>query len=162
MSQAENEISKDSSAIEQIAYSRFDIGQAYMNMEEFNSAEKWYISSYNAFSNISNREDNETYGCLLLLLSKLYFEHVRNIDKAYTFSLEAERVNKKLFGEGSKAHIVSLDFLTYSELSLGKPQTGIEHLEREEILLNSTHDLNESEKQSYYDKLKLTYEIEYQ
>lgn len=157
MSQAENEISKDSSAIEQIAYSRFDIGQAYMNMEEFNSAEKWYISSYNAFSNISNREDNETYGCLLLLLSKLYFEHVRNIDKAYTFSLEAERVNKKLFGEGSKAHIVSLDFLTYSELSLGKPQTGIEHLEREEILLNSTHDLNESEKQSYYDKLKLTY-----
>lgn len=157
MSQAENEISKDSSAIEQIAYSRFDIGQAYMNMEEFNSAEKWYISSYNAFSNISNREDDETYGCLLLLLSKLYFEHVRNIDKAYTFSLEAERVNKKLFGEGSKAHIASLDFLTYSELSLGKPQTGIEHLEKEEILLNSTHDLNESEKQNYYDKLKLTY-----
>lgn len=157
MSQAENEISKDSSAIEQIAYSRFDIGQAYMNMEEFDSAEKWYISSYNAFSNIGNREDDETYGCLLLLLSKLYFEHVRNLNNAYTFSLEAERVNKDLFGEGSKAHIASLDFLSYSELGLGKNKVGVEHLEKEEILLNSTHDLNESEKQSYYDKLKLTY-----
>lgn len=157
MSQVENGISNNSAAIEQTAYSRFDIGQAYMNMEEFKSAEKWYISSYSAFSNISNREDDETYGCLLLILSKLYFEHVRNLERAYTFSLEAERVNKRLFGEGSKAHIVSLDFLTYSELSLGKNQAGIEHLEKEEILLNSTHDLNEEEKQSYYDKLKLAY-----
>lgn len=157
MSQVENRTSEDSSAIEQIAYSRFDIGQAYMNMEEFDSAEKWYISSYNAFSNIGNREDDETYGYLLLLLSKLYFDFVRDIEKAYMFSKEAERVNNKLFGEGSKAHIASLDFLSYSELSLGKIQTGIEHLEKEEILLNSTHDLNESEKQNYYDKLKLTY-----
>ena len=157
MLQVENGISNISSAIEHTAYSRFDIGQAFMNMKDFKSAEKWYMSSYNAFLNISDRKSDKTYGNLLLLLSKLFFEYDRNIDKAYTFSLEAERVNKKLFGEGSKAHIVSLDFLTYSELSLGKPQTGIEHLEREEILLNSTHDLNESEKQSYYDKLKLTY-----
>ena len=157
MSQVENGISENSSTNEQIAYSRFDIGQAYMNMEEFDSAEKWYISSYNAFSNISNREDDETYGSLLLLLSKLYFEHVKNMDKAYTFSLEAERVNKKLFGEGSKVHIASLDFLTYSELNLGKNQKGIEHLERIEMLLKNTHDLNGAEKQSYYDKLKLVY-----
>jgi CHAT domain-containing protein len=157
MSLVENEISKDSSAIEQIAYSRFDIGQAYMNIEDFNSAEKWLVSSYSAFSKISNKNDNETYGCLLLLLSKLYFEHVRNLDNAYTFSLEAEKVNKKLFGEGSKAHIASLDFLSYSELGLGKNKAGVEHLEKEEILLNSTYDLNDLEKQSYYDKLKLTY-----
>ncbi len=157
MSQVENRISDNSSAIEQIAYSRFDIGQAYMNIEDFNSAEKWFVSSYSAFSKISNKDDDETYGCLLLLLSKLYFEHVRNLDNAYTFSLEAERVNKKLFGEGSKAHIASLDFLSYSELGLGKNKAGVEHLEKEEILLNSTHDLNDSEKQNYYDKLKLAY-----
>ena len=157
MCQVENRISDNSPAIEQIAYSRFDIGQAYMNMEDFNSAEKWYVSSYSAFSKISNKEDDETYGCLLLLLSKLYFEHVRNLDNAYRFSLEAERVNKNLFGEGSKEHIASLDFLSYSELGLGKNKVGVEHLEKEEVLLNSTHDLNESEKQSYYDKLKLTY-----
>ena len=157
MSQVENRISDNSSAIEQIAYSRFDIGQAYMNIEDFNSAEKWFVSSYSAFSKISNKDDDETYGCLLLLLSKLYFEHVRNLDKAYAFSLEAERVNKKLFGEGSKAHIASLDFLSYSELSLGKNKAGVEHLEKEEILLNSTHDLNDSEKQSYYDELKLAF-----
>ena len=157
MSQVENRICDNSSAIEQTAYSRFDIGQAYMNIEDFNSAEKWFVSSYDAFSNISNREDNVTYGCLLLLLSKLYFEHVRNLERAYSFSLEAERVNKRLFGEGSKAHIASLDFLSYSELSLGKNKAGVEHLEKEEILLNSTHDLNDSEKQSYYDKLKLAF-----
>ena len=157
MSQVENGISENGAAIEQTAYSRFDIGQAYMNMEDFDSAEKWYISSYDAFSSISNREDDETYGCLLLLLSKLYFEHVRNLDKAYEFSLEAERVNKKIFGEGSKAHIASLDFLTGSELNLGKNKTGIEHLEKIEALLNKTHDLNEAEKQSYFDKLKFAY-----
>ena len=157
MSQVENGISENSDAIVQTAYSRFHIGQAYMNMEDFGSAEKWFISSHNAFSAIGKREDDETYGCLLLLLSKLYFEHVRNLDKAYTFSLESERVNKKLFGEGSKAHIASLDFLAYSELSLGKNKAGVEHLEKEEILLNSTHDLNDSEKQGYYDKLKLAY-----
>ncbi|MDO4980028.1 MAG: CHAT domain-containing protein [Prevotellaceae bacterium] len=157
MCQVENRIRDNSPAIEQIAYSRFDIGQAYMNMEDFNSAEKWYVSSYSAFSKISNKEDDETYGCLLLLLSKLYFEHVRNLDNAYRFSLEAERVNKNLFGEGSKEHIASLDFLSYSELGLGKNKVGVEHLEKEEILLNSTHDLNDSEKQSYYDKLKIAY-----
>ncbi|MEE3383630.1 MAG: CHAT domain-containing tetratricopeptide repeat protein [Prevotella sp.] len=154
MSQVEKGISEDSSAIEQIAYSRFDIGQAYMNMEEFDSAVKWYISSYNAFLNISNREDDETYGCLLLLISRLYSEHVSNIDKAYTFSLEAERVNKKLFGEGSKMHIVSLESLAYSELGLGKNQIAVEHLGEIENLLSNTHDLSEAEKQSYYDKLK--------
>lgn len=157
MSQVENRISDNSSAIEQIAYSRFDIGQAYMNIEDFNSAEKWFVSSYSAFLKISNKDDDETYGCLLLILSQLYFEHVRNLDKAYAFSLEAERVNKKLFGEGSKAHIASLDFLSYSELGLGKNKAGVEHLGKEEILLNSTHDLNEAEKQSYLDKLKLAY-----
>ena len=157
MSQVENRISDNSPAIEQIAYSRFDIGQAYINMGEFDSAEKWFLSSYSAFSKISNKDDKETYGCLLLLLSKLYFEHVKNLDNAYRFSLEAERVNKNLFGEGSKAHIASLDFLSYSELGLGKNKVGVEHLEKEEILLNSTHDLNDSEKQSYYDKLKITY-----
>lgn len=157
MSQVENGISENSSANKQTAYSRFDIGQAYINMGEFDSAEKWFLSSYSAFSKISNKDDNETYGCLLLLLSKLYFEHVKNLDNAYRFSLEAERVNKNLFGEGSKAHIASLDFLSYSELGLGKNKVGVEHLEKEEILLNSTHDLNDSEKQSYYDKLKITY-----
>ena len=157
MSQVENGIRNNSSVIELIAYSRFDIGQAYMNMEDFDSAEKWFISSYSAFSKFSNKDDDKTYGCLLLLLSKFYFEHVINLDNAYTFSLEAERVNKKLFGEGSKAHIASLDFLSYSELGLGKNKVGVEHLEKEEILLNSTHDLNDSEKQSYYDKLKLAY-----
>ena len=157
MSQVENGISENSSANDQTAYSRFDIGQACMNMGDFESAEKWYVSSYSAFSNISNKDDDETYGCLLLLLSKLYFENVRNLDKAYAFSLEAERVNKKLFGEGSKAHIASLDFLTYSELNLGKNQQGIEHLEIIEMLLKNTHDLNGAEKQSYYDKLKLAF-----
>lgn len=156
MTTVENGIN-NSSETKFTAYSRFDIGQAYMNLGEFDSAEKWYISSYNTFSNISNREEDVTYGYLLLLLSKLYFEHVRNLDNAYRFSLEAERVNKNLFGEGSKAHIASLDFLSYSELGLGKNKAGVEHLEKEEILLNSTHDLNDSEKQSYYDKLKITY-----
>lgn len=158
MLQVENGISNNSSAIKQIAYSRFDIGQAYMNMKNFNSAEKWYISSYNAFSNISNREDEETYGCLLLLLSKIYFEHIRNMAKAYKFSLEAERVNKQLFGEASKAHIASLDFLAYSELSLGFNQKGIEHLMKIETLLQNTIDLNKDEKQDYYYKLKLAYQ----
>ena len=157
MSQVENGISENSSATEQIAYSRFDIGQAYMNMEDFKSAEKWFASSYSSFSKISNKESDETYGSLLLLLSKLYLEHVRNLDKAYAFSLEAERVNKELFGEGSKAHIVSLDFLSYSELGLGKNKASIEHLEKIEILLKKTQDLSEAEKRSYYDKLKLAY-----
>ena len=110
MEQVENEIKDNSSAIEQIAWSRFDIGQAYMNMKDYNSAEKWFGTTYNAFSSISNRENDKTYGNLLLLLSKIYFEHVRNFEKAYKFSLEAERVNKKIFGEGSKAHIASLVF----------------------------------------------------
>ena len=157
MSQVEKGISDNNSAIEQIAYSRFDIGQAYMNMEDYDSAEKWYLSSHKAFSSISNRENDGTYGCLLLLLSSIYFEYVRNFEKAYMFSLEAERVNKKIFGETSKAHIASLDFLTYSELSLGKSQAGVEHLKQIEILLNNTLDLNEIEKQNYYDKLKLAY-----
>lgn len=157
MSQVENGISENSSANWQTAYSRFDIGQAYMNMGDFKSAERWFVSSYSSFSKIGNKENDETYGCLLLLLSKLYSEHVRNLDKAYTFSLEAEKVNKKLFGEGSKVHIASLDFLTYSELNLGKNQKGIEHLERTEMLLKNTHDLNGAEKQSYYDKLKYAY-----
>lgn len=157
MSQVENGLSDIGSAIEHTAYSRFDIGQAFMNKKDVNSAEKWYISSYNTFLNISNREDNKTYGNLLLILSKLYFEYNRNLEKAYKFSLEAERVNKRLFGEGSKAHIASLDFLSYSELGLGKNKAGVEHLEKEELLLKNTNDLNNSEKQSYYDKLKLTY-----
>jgi len=157
MTQVENGISENDSATKQTAYSRFNIGQAYMNMGDFGSAEKWYLSSYNAFSVIGNREDDETYGCLLFLLSKLYFEHVRNLDKAYTFSLEAERVNKNKFGEGSKIHIASLDFLAGSELNLGKNQKAIEHLEEIEMLLNNTHDLNEAEKQSYYNKLKFAF-----
>ena len=157
MSQVENGLSGDSAAIEPAAYSRFDIGQAYMNMQDFYSSERWFVSSYSSFLHLSNKDDDKTYGCLLLLLSKLYFEHVRNLEKAYTFSLEAERVNKRLFGEGSKVHIASLDFLSYSELGLGKNKVGIEHLEKEELLLNNTHDLNNSEKQSYYDKLKLAY-----
>lgn len=157
MSQVENGLSDIGSTIEHTAYSRFDIGQAFMNKKDVNSAEKWYISSYNTFLNISNREDNKTYGNLLLILSKLYFEYNRNLEKAYKFSLEAERVNKKLFGEGSKAHIASLDFLSYSELGLGKNEAGVEHLEKEEMLLKNTLDLNEAEKQSYYDKLKLAY-----
>lgn len=157
MSQVEKGISEISSAIVETANTRFDIGLAHMNMGDFKSAEKWYMASYNTFLNISNREDDTTYGNLLLLLSKFYFDYVRNLEKAYMFSLEAERVNKKLFGEGSKAYIASLDFLSYSELGLGKNKAGLEHLEKEEILLNSTHDLNDSEKQSYYDKLKLAY-----
>lgn len=157
MEQVENEIKDNSSAIEQIAWSRFDIGQAYMNMKDYNSAEKWFGTTYNAFSSISNRENDKTYGNLLLLLSKIYFEHVRNFEKAYKFSLEAERVNKKIFGECSKAHIASLDFLSYSELYLGKNQIGVEHLEQIEKLLNNTHDLSDAEKQSYYDELKLAF-----
>lgn len=157
MSEVEKSISKDSTAIKEIAYSRFDIGQASMNKMDYIASEKWLASSYRAFSNINNKETNQTYGCLLLLLSKIYFEHVRNLEKAYVFSLEAERVNKKLFGEGSKIHIASLDFLSYSELNLGKNQTGVEHLEQIEKLLNSTHDLSEAEKQSYFDKLRLAY-----
>ena len=62
-----------------------------------------------------------------------------------------------MYGEASKEHIASLDFLIYSELNLGKNQKGIEHLERIETLLNNTHDLNELEKQSYFDKLKYVY-----
>ncbi len=157
MSQVENGISGNCSAIEQIAYSRFDIGQAYMNMKDFDSSEKWFVSSYSAFSKIRNKDDNQTYACLLLL-SKIYFEHIRNFAKAYQFSLEAERVNKKLFGEASKAHIASLDFLAYSELSLGNNQKGIEHLMKIETLLQKTLDINEDEKQNYYYKLKLAYQ----
>ena len=157
MTQVENATSQDISTIDLAAYSRFDIGGAYIGMKDFISAEKWCLSSFKAFSSISNRENDETYGCLLLLLSKIYFEHLRNLKKSYEFSLEAERVNKKLFGETSKMHIVSLDFLAYSELALGKNQIGVEHLERMETLLNNTYDLDESEKQGYYDKLKLAY-----
>ena len=157
MSQVENGISRDNSATEQTAYSRFDVGQAYMNMKDFNSAEEWFSSSYSAFSNISNKEDDETYGCLLLLLSRIYFEHVRDIEKSYTFSLEAERVNKKLFGEGSKVYIASLDFLSVSELNLGYNQKGTEHLKTIEVLLSNVSDMDNVEKQSYYDKLKMLY-----
>lgn len=155
MLQVESNISQNSSATVQIARSRFDIGHAYMKMQDFKLAENWLSSSYSVFSNIGNREDNRIYGCLLLFLSQIYFEHVRNIDKAYKFSLQAERINKKLFGEGTKSHIASLEILMGSELILGKKQACVEHLNQIEVLLNSTQDLNEAEKKDYYDKIRL-------
>lgn len=155
MSDVERALRKEDAAKEILALSQFDIGLAYMNMKDYSSSEKYLLSSYNNYSTINNRDEDETFGDLLILLSALYDQHISDAEKAYIYALEAENTNKILFGKETRAYVTSLAYLSNSELRLNKTNEGVRHLENLVSLLDQVPDMNETEKQSYREKLSI-------
>ena len=157
MTEVERAFRNDSLNIKQSANVRFDLGLAYLYMKDIKSAEKWCLSAYRCFQEISNKEQDKTYGQLLYILSKIYYQNIGDAAKAYIYSVEAERINKKIYGESTKMYVASLVFLSNLEFSLNKTQEGLKHLENVVALIDNVPDMDKIEKQMHRDKLKLIY-----
>lgn len=157
MSKVERAFRNDSLNLEQSANACFDLGLAYLYMKDIKSSEKWCLSAYRCFQEISNKEQDMTYGQLLYILSTIYHQYIGDAEKTYIYSVEAERINKKLYGERAKMYVTTLAFLSDSEFILNKTQDGLKHLENIVALIDNVSDMEMMEKQMYRDKLKLIY-----
>lgn len=124
---------------------------SYFSKDE-DSAEKYYILSYDSFQKHSEAKTLPTYAELLNMMSMLYHTKGDN-SKAYQFAREACDATRNISGDKSKEYGFALAALSNAEMSLNMKEIGLSHAEQASEIIEKADDVPYEIKEIYRERI---------
>ena len=136
-----------------IPLSEYYIGYSSYHSKDEESAEKYFLLSYDSFQEISYAKSFPVYAELLGMMSMLYQIKGDN-NKAYQFAHEACDATRNITGDKSKEYGYALTFLSNAEMSLNMKEIGLSHAEQASEIIEKADDVPYEIKEIYRERIQ--------
>lgn len=131
------------------------IGEALFLKKDYSKAKEWLLLSYNQFKNKTNKI-SPLYCNVLENLAMSFVLHNSNYVKSCNYAKELCEANEIVYGKMSSQYVDALAKLGGTEISAGKIDDGLSHLEKAVKMLDMVSGFEDSDKQIYITQLGIS------